>query len=303
MDRDKTHVTPPLNVDKQLKGKKSSNSCLIVIHGSNLGHKINLDKDEIIIGRGETADIRVDENNVSRKHSKIFMHEGNYIIEDQGSTNGTFINTKRKERTILQDQDLILIGNTILKFISSDNLENAYHEEIYRLATMDGMLQIYNKKFFVERLHNEFSRSKRYKRDLSLVMFDLDHFKLINDIHGHPAGDFVLKRISNLVMRNLRKEDIFGRYGGEEFAIILPETNSKQATIMAEKLRKLIENVEFKYQEKDIPVTVSLGVAYFSAETVEINTYNDLIERADQALYKAKNSGRNRVVCFEKTDT
>ncbi|MFH1729122.1 MAG: diguanylate cyclase [Pseudomonadota bacterium] len=273
-----------------------NNACLVIIHGSQLGKKYNLDALEMCIGRGENVEVRVNEENVSRKHARIINKGDKVIIEDLDSTNGTYINTKKTKTTILKDGDLILIGNTILKFISQDNIENAYHEVIYRLATLDGLTQVYNKKFFMECLFNEFSRSKRYRRDLSLVLFDLDHFKLVNDIHGHPAGDYILKRLSSLVTRNLRKEDIIGRYGGEEFGIILPETNEEKAGQIAEKLRKLVEGIDFNYNDKDIPVTISMGVTSLTPSLTKFKNYNDMIEDSDKALYEAKKRGRNRVV-------
>lgn len=277
-----------------INGKTTA--CLIVIHGANLGKKYDLVGTEAIIGRGENSEIRINEDNVSRKHAEIKIKGEKISIQDLGSTNGTFVNTKRSKTTVLRDGDLVLVGNTILKFISRKNIENAYHDEIYRLATLDGLTQCYNKKFFLERLSNEYSRSDRYKRNLSLIMLDFDHFKLINDIHGHQAGDYVLKKTASLVMRNLRKEDTLGRYGGEEFAIILPETDLKRSLQIAEKMRSLIENVDYTFNEKKLKVTISIGVSAYSSRKSKTLTYNDLIELADKALYRAKNLGRNKVV-------
>jgi diguanylate cyclase (GGDEF)-like protein len=296
---DPTRIIPL--TENNLKNLETYNACLIIIHGMSLGKKINLDKDEMSIGRAEDVDIRINEDNVSRKHAVIIRQENCFIIEDNKSTNGTFINTKRKEKAALHDQDLIMLGNTILKFISSDNLESAYHEELYKLATLDNLLQIYNKTYFLERLQDEFNRCCRYDRDLSFIMCDVDHFKRINDVHGHQTGDCVLKKIASIMTRKLREEDILGRYGGEEFAVILPETNAKQATIMAERLRKLIENADFTYHGKQISVTISLGVVSYKPLAGELHSFDDLIERADQAMYKAKNAGRNRVECYNAT--
>jgi diguanylate cyclase (GGDEF)-like protein len=273
--------------------KQRTRSCLIVIHGTHLGKKYDLELPELIIGRNDDADIVIHEDNVSRKHSKIIQRGDKVIIEDLDSTNGTFVNTKKTKTTKLKDGDLVLIGNTILKFISRGNIENAYHEEIYRLATLDGLTQCYNRKFFIEKLSNEFSRAQRYKRDLALVIFDLDKFKLINDMHGHQAGDFVLKKVASIIMRNLRKEDFLGRYGGEEFAIILPETNLNKSYALADKLRQLIAGVKFKYNNKELTITMSGGIASLEGNLIN---YNDLIELADKALYIAKNKGKNLII-------
>lgn len=275
-----------------------SKPCLLIIHGGSLGKKFTLEKPEMIIGRGDPVDIRLNEEQVSRQHAKISFDGHDTEIEDLTSANGTYVNTKRLKNAKLRHGDLLLIGRTILKFISGDNVENAYHEEIYRLATMDGLTQIYNKKYFMERLQGEFGRSRRYKRDLALVLFDLDHFKQTNDIHGHPAGDYVLKRVANLISDNLRKEDIFGRYGGEEFSIILPETDSERSSIIGEKLRKLVEESIFRFNNIQIPVTISMGISSFHAERNNITTAEALIEQSDQALYYIKKNGRNGVAHF-----
>lgn len=287
------------DIEKQLKEKKSNCASLVIIHGSHFGKRIELNKDKMVIGRAEDADIIVDVEHVSREHAVILKEGSNFIIEDSNSTNGTFVNTKKIKKTTLQEQDLILIGNTIFKFISSENLENIYHGEIYRLATMDCLLNIYNKKFFLEKIEDELSRSQRYRRDLSLIMFDIDHFKQINDTHGHLAGDFILQKLAKTIKSHLRKDDTFARYGGEEFAIILPESNVLHAAITCEKIRNLIADTHFVYENERISVTISLGlVSYKPGRHVE--SHFAFIDKADHALYEAKNTGRNKVVCFDR---
>lgn len=268
-------------------------ACLITIHGENLGKKYDLDLHEMVIGRSDTANIRVDEENVSRHHAKIVREGAEFYIEDLGSTNGTFVNTKKIDKMNIKEGDLILIGNTILKYISGSNIENMYHDEIYKLATLDGLTQVYNKKFLLEKLQTEFSRSKRYNRNMSFVIFDFDHFKKLNDQYGHPAGDYVLKKTASLILKNMRKEDIFGRYGGEEFAIILPETSTDSAIRLCEKLRLLVSSVNYEFNNMVIKVTISVGAASIMENT---KNYQDLIEKADRALYKAKREGRNKVI-------
>ncbi len=271
---------------------ESNLACLITIHGMNLGKKFDIGDGEHIIGRAENAQIRVNEENVSRQHARIYKNGPETIIEDLNSTNGTFINTKKITSHVMKDGDLLLIGNTILKFASGTNVENRYHEEIYRLATIDGLTQVHNKSFFLERVADEFSRSKRYGRDLSIIIFDFDHFKKLNDTYGHLAGDEVLKQSSSVILLNLRKEDPIGRYGGEEFGILLPETPLNKAMTLAEKIRKLIERTPFSYNDQVLRVTISMGV---STLTSNVETVQKLIENADQALYRAKKAGRNRV--------
>jgi len=275
-----------------LNKKDEDTASVVIIHGVNLGKRFEIRSKEFIIGRSTTADIPINEENISRKHARIYRKNKIFIIEDLSSTNGTFVNTKRIEIRELQDGDLILVGNTLLKFISGSNFENKYHEELYRLATLDGLTQIHNKKYFHERLKEEFNRARRYKRALSFMLLDLDHFHNLNTAYGHLAGDFVLKNIAQLVSKNLRKEDAFGRYGGEEFGILLPEIELSNSMFLAEKLRKIIETGPFEFDGKNILVTASIGVATMNAE---MSNPDQLIKQADDALYKAKSEGRNCV--------
>ncbi len=298
MDEETKVSQGPLNLPKL---SEKSSPCLVVIHGNNLGEKYILNRLETIIGRKEDADIQVEEENVSRQHAKIMLHDSNVTIKDLKSTNGTFINTKRlKDEVVLKEGDLILIGNTILKFIPSGNIEHVYHEEMYKLATLDGLTQIFNKTHILERIEDEFLRSLRYKRKLSLLFLDFDYFHELNSKYTHLGGDQVLKKVASLVLRNLRKEDIFGRYGGEEFAIVLPETDEKSAFNIADKLRALVEKTKIEYNDHNIPVTISIGVASVKFDRKgnpqpPVASSEKFIELADKALFEAKNKGRNRV--------
>ncbi len=286
---EKTVITEaPEMIPSSLKSQPS----VVVIHGVDFGRKFDLDGRESIIGRGEHSQIRLNEDNVSRVHAKILNLGEEILIEDQDSTNGTFVNTRKVKTQPLKDGDLILIGNTILKFMSGSNVENQYHEEIYRLATLDGLTQLFNKAYFLEKLEDEFSRSKRYGRDLALLMFDFDHFKAINDTYGHQAGDEVLKKTAFIILKNMRKEDICGRYGGEEFGLLLPETPKVHAVQLAEKIRKLVKRIPYASGGDTFSVTISLGVAYLNPS---IDTSEDFIAAADKALYQAKKDGRDCV--------
>jgi diguanylate cyclase (GGDEF)-like protein len=185
----------------------------------------------------------------------------------------------------------VKIGRTIFKFLSGGNVENAYHEEIYRLTTVDGLTQIHNRRYFLEQLEREVSRARRYRRDLSLILFDIDRFKSINDGHGHLAGDYVLTQLATVVRGKIRREDLFARYGGEEFAIVLPEIDGPNAVAFAEKVRRLIEKAPFKFEDTLLQITVSVGVASLADEI----DATELVKRSDDKLYEAKESGRNCV--------
>jgi len=263
-----------------------------VIYGNELGRKFNLESPNLTLGRSTKSDIQIDQESVSRAHTKIVNSGRSVRIRDLGSTNGTYVNDELVEERTLVDGDLIKIGRTIFKFLSGGNIEHAYHEEIYRLTTVDGLTQIYNKRYFSEALNREISRALRYHRALSLVMFDLDHFKQVNDTKGHLAGDSVLKTLASTVKSKIRTEDIFARYGGEEFAIILPEIDGHNAHQFAEKIRRIVEATEFRFEGTRIDVTISMGVATLDPDEAEASS---LIKHADERLYEAKNAGRNCV--------
>jgi two-component system cell cycle response regulator len=287
--RAKTVVT---SINRITEHPPTKEACLVVIYGPDLGKKHSLESPSVTLGRSNKCDIQIDQESVSRAHSKV-LNTGRVIrIRDLGSTNGTYVNDELVEERTLADGDFIKIGRTIFKFLSGGNIERAYHEEIYRLTTVDGLTQIYNKRYFTEALGREIARATRYRRELSLVMFDLDHFKDVNDTHGHLAGDSVLKTLASTIKAKIRTEDIFARYGGEEFAIILPEIDKHNAHQFAEKVRRIVEATEFKFEATRIPVTISMGVATLDPEDP---TAANLIKQADERLYEAKSDGRNCV--------
>lgn len=268
-------------------------AALVVIYGLELGRKYDLRTEQTLIGRAAKAEIQVDQESISRNHACITNTSRGVFIKDLGSTNGTFVNDEPVQgEQSLRNGDLVKIGRTIFKFIAGGNIETAYHDEIYRLTTMDGLTQIYNRRYFEEALEREVSRSRRYERSLSLVMFDVDHFKQVNDRYGHLAGDHVLKQLASTLRTRIRREDVFARYGGEEFGLLLPEIDLAGAVALADKARRLVEKQRFEFDKNVIPVTVSLGVAILES------THRDLVDlkrAADGKLYEAKSAGRNRV--------
>jgi two-component system cell cycle response regulator len=282
-----TIVSPnPLKKDRVSKA-----GCLVVIVGAEMGKRVELGDDELVIGRSSNAGLQLDMDNVSRSHASVARTPLGWVLKDLGSTNGTFVNDAPVREHILRDGDQIRIGRAMLKFLTSGNVEAQYHEEIYRLMTLDGLTQVHNKRFFHEALEREFQRSKRYGNKLTVVVFDLDHFKKVNDTHGHLAGDEVLRRVGHLVRNKVRTNDTVARIGGEEFAVILPEADKQGGVVLAEKLRKLVELEHIVHDDVHIPVTVSLGVAEF---TPAMEEGEQLLKSADEKLYEAKRGGRNR---------
>ncbi|MGF1466285.1 MAG: GGDEF domain-containing protein [Sandaracinaceae bacterium] len=266
--------------------------CLVVIYGDDLGRRVPLGQEATVVGRSSKSDVQLDQESVSRHHARIEPIEQGFAIRDLGSTNGTYVNDEPIEEIHLRDGDQIKIGRTIFKFIVSGNMEAQYHEEIYRLMTVDGLTELYNKRFFNEALEREASRSTRYSRAFCLIVFDLDHFKSINDTHGHLAGDSVLRQLGALVRARVRRDDVPARTGGEEFSVIVPETDLPSARQVAEKLRASIADAVFRFEGVSIQVTISAGIAQWHGPD---DAAADLVRRADHKLYEAKRGGRNQV--------
>lgn len=270
-------------------------ACLVVIYGGELGKRIPLGLAPLECGRALDTGLPLDDDAVSRRHARFAWTGSVFVVRDLESTNGTWVNDESVVERTLRDGDQVKIGRTIFKFLSMErgNIELSYHEEIYRLMTFDGLTRVFNKRSFDEALQREVSRSQRYQRHLSLVLFDIDHFKRINDSRGHLAGDAVLRQLAGLVLGNVRREDIMARVGGEEFALLLPEVARDGARIVAEKIRTLVQRATFRFEEQPIPVTASFGVASFEPESSA--AAEDLYRVADERLYQAKAGGRNRV--------
>jgi diguanylate cyclase (GGDEF)-like protein len=287
------HTTQITVISKISERAVSRSAALVVIHGDELGKKYDLSDDTYSLGRSTKADIQVDQDSVSRNHAEVVADAGRVSIRDLGSTNGTYVNDEVVAGNHkLRNGDLIKIGRSVFKFIASNNIEAAYHDEIYRLTTIDGLTQVFNRRYFEDTIDREISRCRRYHRMLSLVMVDIDHFKKINDTWGHIAGDAVLKDVARVIGSKIRREDVLARYGGEEFGLVLPEVDHKGATVMAEKARKLVEKHAFTFDGEKIAVTISAGVSSLEKKK---DDGAELVKRADVKLYEAKAAGRNQV--------
>jgi two-component system cell cycle response regulator len=266
---------------------------LIVISGASVGKMFKLG-DKAVIGRSPECDICLPDEGVSRQHARLEKDQlGMVTIEDLNSTNGTYFNGVRINRHQLRDGDKIQIGSTtILKFSYQDSLDEAIMKNLYESATKDGLTGIFNKKYFMEQIEKDFAYALRHNEVNSMIMFDIDHFKQINDTYGHQAGDYVLRDLARQIRSNLRAEDLFARVGGEEFCIVLRQVDEKRAYVLAERLRRLVEKHKFIWQGTRIRVTISLGVATLFRGN--FRNPGEMIAEADKFLYIAKNSGRNR---------
>lgn len=287
----------PIGASDDEKKPPAGDACLVNLHppGPDIGKRTPLASQQYIVGRDSEAGFVVSRSSVSRSHARLYMDaDGHWWVEDLNSTNGTFVNESRIKNQRLTDADQVRFGDAIYKFLSGSNIESAYHEAIHNMAIQDGMTGIHNKRYFSEFLEREIAVCQRHGHPLTLVMFDVDHFKKINDSAGHLAGDAVLKDLAGRIRPRIRREDLFARYGGEEFACVLPSTALAGGIVFAEHLRVLIEERPCSFDQQAIPFTISLGVTTLHRETgVDAAA---LIKRADENLYAAKRGGRNRVV-------
>lgn len=272
------------------KALAPGSALLILLAGGRPGERAVIEEEKFVIGRGSTADFILDSDAVSRAHAYIEKRaDGHYLVDNQ-STNGSFVNYRRVKQQLLRDGDQIQLGQSLFKYLSGDNIETAYHEEFRLLARRDALTGALNRATFDEELRVLSGTAQRSGQSLSLILFDLDHFKRINDTHGHTAGDLVLSFVGEKAQKLTCSPHLFARVGGEEFAVIfLGELNLARA--LAEELRTELGFLEVDYDRAKIRVTISAGVAGLPVD----GSATDLYAAADKKLYEAKSAGRNQV--------
>ena len=280
-------------------GSCGSAILILIAHpdGDGLGSRTRLTRGSTLdIGRGSDCELAFPEVlSLSRCHARVRFGSTGVVVDDLGSTNGTFVNDRRVMDSMrLATGDRIQFGALHFKFFREEDVEAAYHEAIHHLVMQDGLTEIGNRRRFEDELAREFARAQRHERPLALVVFDIDRFKAINDSMGHLCGDFVLKRLARICSRRLRPEQVFARIGGDEFAILSPETALAGAMTMAERLCRSVAEHRFETDMVAEPfqVTCSFGCAELDAG---MTAERDLLDAADRALYEAKESGRNQV--------
>ncbi len=272
---------------------------LTFLAGEALGKELPLLRPEVSIGRGAECDIVVPDPSVSRIHARLSCrkdagsgpkHLIRVVVRDMDSTNGTVLNCRRVTRAVLKPGDKIGLGRTLLRFEYRDLADRNFYDEIYRMATRDGLTGLFNKATITRMLCEEIEKHQRYRRRFSLLLIDLDNFKVLNDTLGHVCGDRVLQTAAEVLRASLRRQDRAGRFGGEEFLVLLPETGARGAAISAARIRRALEQSVAATLKLSHKVTASIGVASCDAAAPDV-----LLERADLALYRAKAMGKNRV--------
>ena len=268
--------------------------------GAEQGRILSLSQyKHITVGRDKKCELVVYDPSCSRSHSEIFVGSDNKVyLKDLGSTNGTKLNGKRlspNQEMVLTDGDRIQLGDsTVLRHILMPEHDAQVQMDVYHRATRDRLTNAFNRHQFDEAMDRELSYQKRAGHGLGVILFDVDHFKKVNDTFGHPAGDEVLREIGNRVPTCIRIEDIFARLGGEEFGVLVRAENLDGIKILAERIRVAMEKKPVEFEGKTMWFSISVGSSYLSG--VNTTTAAALMQIADEALYQAKNSGRNRCV-------
>ena len=201
----------------------------------------------------------------------------------------------KNEKLILKEKELLNFNQTLEQKVEERTFElKEANEKLSELASTDSLTKVLTRRAIFTKFNEEIDRAARYKRPLVIAMVDVDHFKKFNDTEGHVLGDEALKKIAQAFCTNLRKSDAVGRYGGEEFLLVLPETKLQSAREIAERLRHNIEKISFQGQKEEAYLTVSMGLAAFPEHGTNAD---DLVQAADHGLYMAKQKGRNQIVC------
>lgn len=287
------HTTAILNIASLESDRLQAAAYVTVLAGSRVGEMLKL-TEEVSIGRGESNAFRVTDKGISRSHLRLVPESKGVMLYDLDSSNGTFVNGKRVGARLLEDGDKIQLGETaILKFSYADVLEESFQQRMYDAAVRDPLTKLFNRRHLEKHLEQELAFASRHSTPLCVMMMDLDHFKAINDDHGHGVGDAVLCGFAELLESGIRNEDLAARYGGEEFVLVCRGIRGRVGAAVGERLRKTLEQSSLVADKPNLRVTMSVGVA-----AVPDGRYEDpaaLLEAADKALYQAKQGGRNQV--------
>lgn len=259
--------------------------------GPCVGSIFQISGDENVIGRSSECNIHIDDESISREHAKLVRtDDGGFLIKDMGSTNGTYKGGQRIDTAVLAEGERFRIGDTTLLRLSLNGEMEASFRKLYDASVRDPLTGLHNRRHLDERLEAELSFSTRHGTPISLIFLDIDHFKFVNDAHGHQAGDQVIRKLSEILQSSVRAEDLVARFGGDEFVILAPGTTSDQSKTLAERIRQEIEQLDLPYEEARISITVSVGVTSSSR-----GQPSDILRAGDRALFEAKRLGRNKV--------
>ena len=294
-----------LTLFQSLDGPDAQRCCLVVYSGPDLGRQIMLDEGLSTLGRSAVTQLQIGGPGISRLHAEICVTGSSATLRDLGSANGSFVGDIRltDQPHFLQDGDLVRLGSVALKFYAHQSLDAALHDRVLRLATVDAGTGLFNRRYLMDALKRGCRTAVQTGRPLCLVMLDLDHFKQVNDSHGHAVGDLVLRECAAIASLVVGRAGVLGRIGGEEFLVLLPDTGLPAALALAESLRAAVADHKFVLPAgagTELPggsrlqhrQTASLGVAAWQDEMTDAS---QLMAEADRGLYLSKRGGRNRV--------
>ena len=259
---------------------------------------LEMESDIFLIGRESFCDLVVDQDSISRRHCKIKQKEnGEFMLIDLDSTNGTFLNEEPVGITprLLIAGDTIRVGSQVYKFLTTNHIEAQHYKASFEMMTSDGLTGVANRRYFMEMLDREIDRSAQSFLPMTLLMLNVDHFKKINEAHGHSVGDEVLCEFATRVQSLLRENDLLARYGGIQFAVILTGTDAKKAKLVADRCLEAVRSKPFTVSAGEIHCSASIGSATFAGDTGKCRAMV-LINQADQHLCHAKKTGRDKFV-------
>jgi diguanylate cyclase (GGDEF)-like protein len=269
---------------------------LTVVAGAQVGQTIALNGKTLDVGREADCEIKLVGSGISRHHFRLERRrDETFSISDLDSTNGIFVNGCQTKRHVLADGDLISLGpETVLKFSIENTIDIRNRMRQYEESIRDVLTGLYNRRYFESRFRHELAYALRHGDPLSVILIDADAFKRVNDEHGHPVGDSVIKLLADRLTEQLRTEDVLVRYGGEEFALIVRDQDAAAVNNTAERVRRFVEASDFSVGDKHMSITISLGTSTLRPEGPA--TPEELVAEADRNLYEAKARGRNRTV-------
>jgi two-component system, cell cycle response regulator len=273
---------------------------LSVMTGYDAGRIVPVEGQCLVIGRGDEADLQVEDAGVSRVHARIVRSPGSsFHIEDMGSTNGTFLHSRRVTVAPLVAGDRVQLGpRTLLRFALTDPIDEQLQAGLYESSVRDPLTRAFNRRYLLSRLAAEVAHARRQSAPLAALMLDVDHFKQFNDHYGHFVGDRVLCVVIAQAMRLLRAGDVLARFGGDEFVVLARDTDLAQATSLGDRVRSSIQDMHLSAGGKVVSITVSVGVASLG-ELEPHRAAEALVELVDRRLGVAKSEGRNRVCAVD----
>lgn len=272
---------------------------LLRMDGIDAGRLYPLGADTYTIGRHQDNALRLEDGGISRFHARVTWLGNAHAIEDLASSNGTWLRGRRISRAVLANGDIVQLGShASFRYTATDRLHEKLLRQLHESSTRDALTGAYNRRHFDERLRAELAYAARHGLELGMVLFDLDHFKRINDSRGHAAGDAVLRHVARVAAAQLRGEDVFARYGGEEFVVLLRATDARDTVRVAERIRASVGALPASFDGRPITVTLSGGCATLSelSTRTPAGAAAELSALADQRLYAAKDGGRDRIV-------